>query len=386
MHHNLEIIPGADKPISPEQLLFNARIEKINVWKEKLNKVQLKIEAIKKRVQEEISPLKGKVNEKEFELVKRLDGGYKKFKLNKKQKNDFVEVIMELIVALKMNFHDEELNVLHDEYAKIIDNNIAENQKGLSEEEIAEGMEEANEMTKEFIKNMIFDQIGIEIDDDDLEGIDINDPNSLHRIMEKIMLRMEQEKSHQYYKGNKKSKTPSKKMKEEINNLNKTGRQIYTELIKLLHPDRSKDEEERTWKTEAIKEVTEAYEKNDFYALLQLQIKYIEKAAGDIRELTGKRLDHYNGLLLQQMKDLQQQYDFLTKHGPEASLYKNLVKSKKRFNAYVQEEKDELEMRIEDLEDDLSHLNTKNDLVSFVDYSLSGDFIDEMALEFLFGD
>ena len=85
-------------------------------------------------------------------------------------------------------------------------------------------------------------------------------------------------------------------------------------------------------------------------------------------------------------KDLQQQYDFLTKHGPEASLYKNLVKSKKRFNAYVQEEKDELEMRIEDLEDDLSHLNTKNDMVSFVDYSLSGAFLDEMALEFLFGD
>jgi len=60
--------------------------------------------------------------------------------------------------------------------------------------------------------------------------------------------------------------------------LNKSWKKIYLSLVKKLHPDSELDEKLKAGKDAALQEVTAAYEANNFYRLLELQIKHLENA------------------------------------------------------------------------------------------------------------
>jgi len=84
-------------------------------------------------------------------------------------------------------------------------------------------------------------------------------------------------------------------------------REIYRKLASALHPDREPDALERERKTELMQRVNEAYNKNDLLQLLELQLELEHIDQHSISHLSEDRLKHYNKLLKEQVRELDEQ-------------------------------------------------------------------------------
>jgi len=91
--------------------------------------------------------------------------------------------------------------------------------------------------------------------------------------------------------------------KEEVL-LKKDARDIYMKLVKKLHPDLEQDEIQKAHKTELVKQVTDAYQKNDFFNLLKLQIEHLNQGELESEKLAEDMLNRYNKLLKKQLKGI----------------------------------------------------------------------------------
>jgi hypothetical protein len=103
-------------------------------------------------------------------------------------------------------------------------------------------------------------------------------------------------------------KQREKVKKEETDASLKTLREVYTDLVKKLHPDREKDEKLRIEKTEQMKQITEAYEKKDLATLLIMQIKWLQHTDKDPKQQSDEVLARYNRLLKMNIKKLEDEY------------------------------------------------------------------------------
>ena len=88
--------------------------------------------------------------------------------------------------------------------------------------------------------------------------------------------------------------------------LNRDARSVYMRLIKKYHPDLERDEAKRNIYTEIVKEVTKAYQENDFFTLLKLQIKYLDDNETEATKIADDMLKRYNKILQRQLNELKQ--------------------------------------------------------------------------------
>jgi hypothetical protein len=102
-------------------------------------------------------------------------------------------------------------------------------------------------------------------------------------------------------------------------------RELMRKLVSALHPDREPDEAERVRKTELMKRVNDAFERNDLLGLLGLQLEIEQIDSADIAKISDARIQQYNLVLEDQLKTLRtQQADLrerilqwlLPEHGP----------------------------------------------------------------------
>jgi hypothetical protein len=86
-------------------------------------------------------------------------------------------------------------------------------------------------------------------------------------------------------------------------------RTLYRKLVEALQPDRVQDEEEKAKRTEAMKEVTVAYQAGDFARLVELERSWAEEesvtARGEDREARIEALVNAIGQLKRQLKGLE---------------------------------------------------------------------------------
>ena len=88
-------------------------------------------------------------------------------------------------------------------------------------------------------------------------------------------------------------------------------REIYSELVKELHPDKETDENIRQLKEERMKQLTEAYQNKDLASLLSMQLNWLEDTALDPASQTDEVLKRYNKVLRKQLSRLEQEYELL---------------------------------------------------------------------------
>ena len=89
--------------------------------------------------------------------------------------------------------------------------------------------------------------------------------------------------------------------------IGKTLQEIYRKLAMLLHPDHERDPVERDRKTLLMQEVNVAYERKDLLGLLELQLRFEQVDAARISSIAEDRLIHFNSLLAEQVRELQQE-------------------------------------------------------------------------------
>lgn len=89
----------------------------------------------------------------------------------------------------------------------------------------------------------------------------------------------------------------------------KSIREIYRKLASALHPDRETDPQEQQRKTVLMQRVNHAYAKGNLLQLLELQLEIEQIDRRAIEGLSEARLTRYNGILEEQLRELDQEIE-----------------------------------------------------------------------------
>jgi hypothetical protein len=89
-------------------------------------------------------------------------------------------------------------------------------------------------------------------------------------------------------------------------------REVFRKLASLLHPDRETDAAERARKTALMQQANQAYQADDLLTLLTLQLQTEQIDGQHLAGLPDARLNHYNQVLREQLRVLQQELQACT--------------------------------------------------------------------------
>lgn len=308
MSNDKEIVPligsKEKKTLSKLQKQFNYRTKRIKNLKKKIDLFKERIHTYTTRFHEEILPIEDQMIEKKVEFLKILDQSYQDKFFKKKEKQVISQIIEQESFEMIQQLGMDELIELHDKHAKV---------------DYATSIAQSKEADQAFAKTFIEEMFDVDIDN---LG-DLDNPEDFFNLQEEVKRKMEErEEAYRESRKNrkktaaqeKKAQEREQKMKEEAQNLSKTSRAIYTELVKELHPDKEQDEDEKIRKTEIMKRVTHAYKNNDFFELLRLQIEY-KQGETAVEKLQDDQLKYYNKILMEQVRDLQQE-EYMLMHPP----------------------------------------------------------------------
>lgn len=327
------ISPDAETDLSDVQLIYNQHILEINELKQKISDADAQIKVAQGQIAKEIAPLMNQVTEKKIAFVKWLDESYskgyfeeysydEKLKLRKIIKERCFELIYHYGIMdmraiyqkqIELDKKEEESSItgmLGGLVSNIVDG-FFEGLEGLGEEEIAKKQEKQEEKARE-----------------------------------------RAEKQHEKEQAQKERKVV--KSKKEIELL-KLSRVLYTRLVHQLHPDKEKDPEIQLIKTEIMQDVTHAYQNEDIYELLKLQLEHIDQEGEAAANLAEEQLQVCNLMLSKQVADLQTEFDNLSKIGDKAQIYKRFCgKTDKQLKAIFSAEKYRLKAELSDLKQELN--------------------------------
>ncbi|WP_027002620.1 hypothetical protein [Hugenholtzia roseola] len=124
-------------------------------------------------------------------------------------------------------------------------------------------------------------------------------------------------------------------------------RKIYTQLAKSLHPDKELDAERKKEKNDLMHALTQAYQKQDLFVLLEMQQKYGDWAQQNTTPDAAERdpqkeMDLLLQLLKTQRKNLEGELLNLTQEGASGALYQEFGTNPKEVKRNIRQKKEEL--------------------------------------------
>jgi hypothetical protein len=334
------------KPVqySPAQKAFRNNLRKIDKLKMKLWFIRQATALCKEAYLTKIDPLQEVYVQKRAEIVKLFHQAYPRLS-SKLQKQ--AEVVIERLSFILIEEGCKELEAIHDQYADMT---------------IAEVEEQKNELSLSLMRGF-FETVSGNVDVSDI-GKDAKTPEEYKKaVMEAFNSEAFQEQFEQAQTASK-SKTRKKRdekiearHKEAFSMMNKTLRSLYVELVKEHHPDREQNETLKLEKTDLMKKITEAYEKNDLATLLELQITYLEKEEEAFVALPDERLKIFNKIFSQQIAELSQQVEISKLAIPgeimeDMEYYK--IKDLGRLSALLKREEGTLKRYVRKVEEDIA--------------------------------
>lgn len=268
---------------SPRQAAFNKLSEKIEKLKIKIETERKQLEEYNKFYTKNIFPVLPLIAAEQRKLSYSLHNC--KEKLTKTVQEKKAAVIVALLSEVFIqSVPTEEDKKLYNSYSDV----------SYEEEE-----EYEEEMQAHLASEYLSEEFGIEIDPDELK----NGTPDFEKIEKLLKERLEAEQG----KARKKTKRQLEKeaRQQQAESLSqKNMRDIYLSLVKMLHPDKEKDETLRLEKEEYMKLVTDAYQKKELIELLRLELQWIGHHKQSLENTSDEVLDSYIGLLKQQVSDL----------------------------------------------------------------------------------
>lgn len=272
------------------------RFKQFNTLLNKINKLKQELETLKEQMSsglaffhQEIKPLHQRQQDLMVKEVEALHRAYPQKTFGKKDREKIAHFIVSRCENL-FQVQDRDFPELTEIF------NFYSDQ---TREELAA---EAKQLEREMAEDMLHSfGLDIELDDED----------DLEEILAKAEAASERKEQEKAEKSAKRPKTERQQLKEEQErqkekDIQKVSKNIYSELVRLLHPDREQDETQRAAKTAAIQRVNEAYERNDLFELLSLQAEYLQKEGDQLSLLPEKEFKYYLDVLRSQEQELQQ--------------------------------------------------------------------------------
>lgn len=336
--HLPQIRPQASHTLSELQLEFNRLIRHINTLKAKLSERTDARHQIQQRVQKEIQPLIAQIIRLRVELVQWLDQVFVQDLFARHEQEKLAAFIWQMTAHLLHHYDAEELTELHQQYAAYVQAHPAEPPQAPGPTPETELPHTATEP----------------------------EPEEAWEDWEQKQARLEAEREAdrkarqaQRAAGKKNKVQPlaeKEKLKLELSQLSKASRRVYTNLAKLLHPDKELDPAKRPWKEEAMKKVTLAYHQNDFYELLRLQMEFLQEEEHHLTQIPEEQLRFYVQLLQEQLEELEtEQRQAVASHGEEG-FYAQFNGTPKQTERKFREIKKDLKEEIRQLEFESSYL------------------------------
>ena len=327
----------ADKELSKLQKQFNAYSRKIEKLKTELAATQEVLENAQQKVAGILMPLERQRIDLRVEIVWTLDRQYDSGGYKKREREDLAEFIIATAHQLIDGFGRGELKPLFEKY----ENRTYE-----------EYNRHANQQTGERMKQM-FDMFGIDLD----ENADLSDMDTFKEAYQrKAEAGQEAYEAHQTErKKSAKQLEREEKLRSEAQNITKTVRAAYMQLVKAFHPDREKDSIEKERKTSIMQRITEAYQNNDLFELLRLQLEYNQKDSGDFERLPDEQLKYYNKLLKEQAGELENELHALQSgDNPfEPGIYQRLCTPPERLDENIAREAKQMKKAVKEMKNEV---------------------------------
>jgi hypothetical protein len=282
------------KNLSKEQKKYNQFLHKIEQLKAKQKEMEAFPGYIARLYDTHLKEQRERERDMRVDLVKRLDETPLQSKLTKKQLERFYEIMQEETLQLINEYELEEtVKPIYDKYADMSFDELADLEK-----------EAALEQTKMFAK-----MSGVDIDH--LTADDLENPEKMAEFMAEMQEQAQKRADEIAEAKAKKKKTKKQLAKEEAAKEVQTGvsqtiKEVYKDLAKRFHPDTASTDEEREYRTEVMKDITGAYQENNFLRLLELQIELTETSSDKIQSLPDEKLAFYNKLLGKQVGEMEQ--------------------------------------------------------------------------------
>ena len=285
-------------PLSAQQKKFNRSIERITKLREELSQWVLAANSYREQRSRDIVPLEQELFGLQMQVLELLDKASDDKKIKKAERQKLAEVITDWAGFM-----------LPCPYARPVESVLKEIYNRYSgsdyDEDLAADMRVAQEMTQDMMRDMF----GVDMDAKD---IDFDNPDEvmqkLHaQVLEQMQAAQEAQEAQQQQAAPKRPRKPTareRKLQEETAQATQSIREIYRKLASLLHPDRETDPAERERKTALMQRVNQAYQDNKLLDLLQLQLEVEQIDAEHIASLSEERLKHYNRVLAEQVKEL----------------------------------------------------------------------------------
>ncbi|WP_448518630.1 hypothetical protein [Rhodoflexus sp.] len=309
----LSIQPDNDKGLNATQREFNRLVQSIEQNKREMERVKAVVEKARDKFRTEFAPLFAELKEKQLAWLRRLDEVHDTMSLTKGQKKTLAAFILSEADQLSETLDDEFVDSLLEKYE--------------TEEDIAFRKE------REKIANEIFEQMfGFNPDAEDAE-------EKVEAFFERMHERMNQNSQGKHWnepeheKGNKKETAREKRIKEKAQMEAKDVRNIYTSLVKALHPDLEQDPQLREQKTELMKKVTQAYERNDLYELMRLQLEHNAQGMDKMAAVVEEQLKRYCNILRKQLSQMQMEFWSYTQRSEDAPIIRDFLTYKYDFSA-----------------------------------------------------
>lgn len=179
---------------------------------------------------------------------------------------------------------------------------------------------------------------------EDIDFSDIDSSSSQEDILRHIFMKMGQaandlkDKFEQTPKSKKELAKEAKKDAVEALQ-NKSLHSIYKQLARALHPDLEQDPERRALKEELMKKLTVAYDKEDLFSLLKIEMEWMNHAVDKMQFHNDDEIKIYNAILKEQVAELEMASEaifmnprYLALHRFYPNRFTGILELKTRYN------------------------------------------------------
>jgi hypothetical protein len=294
----LSIRPRGAAPLDKAQTAFNRLVKQVETLRAKLGEWTAFAQQLQPRVMRELQPVQQRLLVTRRETILLIGaildgtaGGARPGRAERRNLEGFLTELTE--VHLSEDPQDEDVLALHDRYAEL---------------SFAEDQELERRLTREMAQEML----GVELDDEALDGATSMEEVlaaglEKARLAEQDRAETERNRKPRGRKAQEREQARAAAAEQAAQDVSQSVREVYRKLASALHPDRAADEPDRLRRNALMQRVNQAYDSRDLLGLLTLQLEIEQIDAVHLAQVSKARLGHYNAVLREQVRELEQE-------------------------------------------------------------------------------
>ncbi|HEM7893129.1 J domain-containing protein [Burkholderia cepacia] len=295
------IAPGHETAsLSKAQKTFNTLVQQIETRRERLGAWDAVTPAFQKKFVDGLLPLEQAATALRISLLNRLDDAFLQKGLSKAEQRTLSDVIVNMARDLLDVSDDAQLKIIYNRHRASGDDDRTAADRARPKQAPEPAPAPAPEDDLDTLSpDELAERMQAELDEQFRRDMAEHEAREAQRAKRK--------------KAPRQSAAQARREAEQAES-SKSIRDVYRKLASVLHPDRETDPKEQERKTVLMQRVNHAYAKGNLLQLLELQLEIEQIDRRAIDGLGEDRLMRYNGILEEQVRELDQEIRHVETH------------------------------------------------------------------------